>query len=269
MKTSVPARGERAPAVLVIAGSDPSGGAGMQGDLATLAAVGAFGMAVPTALTVQSRRGVRRAQALPPAAIEAGIRAVLTRQPVDAIKIGMLHDAAVASAVARALARFRGSIVIDPVLRPTRGRPLARGDLVGALLRALIPRAAVVTPNLEEASALCRHPVRDIELMLAAGCALCEIGAACALVKGGHLAGDAIDVVVDARGCALIWGARRRSPRTHGTGCALSTLIAAGLARGLGGRDACLEARRRLDRALRGDHPVGRGSGSVAHRALR
>jgi len=254
--------------VLVIAGSDPAGGAGLQGDLATLAASGVFGMAVPTALTVQARTGVREVVAIAPSLVAAAIRGVLDRLPVDAVKIGMLHDAAVAAAVAAALSRFRGPLVIDPVLRPTRGRALARRDLSGALLTELIPRANVVTPNLDEASALCRQPIRDVEQMLAAGSALRALGASCALLKGGHLAGDAIDVVVDGRGFALIWGARRCSRRTHGTGCALSTLIAVALARGLSERDACIGARRRLDRALCCDHPIGRGSGAVAHHAL-
>jgi hydroxymethylpyrimidine kinase/phosphomethylpyrimidine kinase len=259
----------RAPAILIVAGSDPSGGAGLQGDLATLAALGAFGMAIPTALTVQARSGVRRVQALAPDVVVAAIRGVLARQPVDAIKIGMLHDAAMAVGVARAIVGCRVPVVLDPVLRPTRGRPLAERDLVAALRAELVSCATVVTPNLDEASALCRHPVHDVEQMLAAGSALHGLGAACVLLKGGHLAGDAIDVVVDARGFALVWGVRRRSRRTHGTGCALSTLIAVGLARGLSGRDACIEARRRLDRALQTDHPIGRGSGAVAHHALR
>lgn len=258
----------RAPSVLVIAGSDPSGGAGLQGDLATLAAAGASGMAVPTALTVQSRSGVRRVEPVAPARVAAAVRGVLDQQPVDAVKIGMLHDGAVAAAVASALRRFAGPVVIDPVLRPTRGRTLAQRGLASALRGVLIPRASVVTPNLDEASALCRQPIRGVEQMVAAGSALVALGAQCALLKGGHLVGDAIDVVVDGRGFALVWGVRRRTRRTHGTGCALSTLIAVALARGRSGRDACIEARQQLDRALCSDHPIGRGLGAVAHHAL-
>ena len=151
----------RAPAVLVIAGSDPSGGAGLQGDLASLAALGCQAMAVPTALTVQGPRGVRAVQALNPAWTRRSIEALLDRQPVDAIKVGLLHNAATARSVASALRGYAGPVVLDPVLRPSRGAPLTRDDLQRALLDRLWPLLSVATPNLDEAEALCGLAVND------------------------------------------------------------------------------------------------------------
>lgn len=262
-------RTARAPAVLVIAGSDPGGGAGLQGDLATLAALGCYGMAVPTALTVQAPSGVRTVAPVAASLIAQTLTELLRSLAVDAIKIGMLHDAATVRAVTRALRGFEGPVVLDPVLRPTRGRSLSTRNLAGALLDELWPRLRLATPNLDETAALCGHAIDDVETMIAAASALRQLGAGAVLVKGGHLRHrEAIDVLADEGGLVLLSAPRRRSARTHGTGCALSTCIAANLARGLEVRAAAIDARTRLDRALGVDHPVGRGTGSVAHAAL-
>ncbi len=259
----------RAPAVLVIAGSDPSGGAGLQGDLASLAALGVYGMAVPSALTVQGPGGVRSVQSLPPAFTARSIATLLDSLPVDAVKIGMLHDATTARAVARALRGFAGPVVLDPVLRPSRGRSLAARDLLDALLDTLWPRLSLATPNLPEAAQLCGLPLIDLEHSLAAAQALQQLGCDAVLLKGGHAVGDPVDLLVDDAGAMMICGPRHLTPRCHGTGCALSTAIAAGLAAGRPLRQACVDARLAMDRALGSDPPVGRGTGAIAHTALR
>jgi len=258
-----------APAVLTIAESDPSGAGGLQGDLATFAAIGVYAMAVPTALTVQDSDGVRAVHPLDPRVAAQSITALLERGRVDAVKIGALHTAAMAEAVHGALSGFPGPVVLDPVTHRVARRKYVDQALRELLLMEMIPRATVVTPNLNAASALCRHPIRDIELMIAAASALQIRGADCVLVKGGGLAGDPVDALVTEASFALLWGTRHDLPRTKGGGSAISAAIAAALARGEDPRDACIEARIRLDRALDTDHVVGRGTGSISHHALR
>ncbi|MBN2357922.1 MAG: hydroxymethylpyrimidine/phosphomethylpyrimidine kinase [Deltaproteobacteria bacterium] len=263
------ASGRRAPAVLVIAESDPSGAAGIQGDLTTLAVIGRYGMAVPTALTVPGDRKARAVHPLSPAIAAASIRALLEELPIDAVKIGMLNTAEMARAVAGALRGYRGPLVVDPVTHRVERGSYVDKRLRGVLLDLWIPRATVVTPNLNAASALCGVEVRDLDMMLSAGQALHDLGARCVLVKGGGLDGDPVDALVDAHSFALLWGTRHHLPRTRGGGSAISTAIAAALAAGLDPRGACIEARCRLDRALATDHPIGRGGRAIAHHALR
>lgn len=258
----------RAPAVLSIAGSDPSGGAGLQGDLATLAAMGVYGMAVPTALTVQSRSGVRAVHAIPAHITAASVRAVLDEMEVDAIKIGMLYTAATARAVARELHGFVGPVVLDPVLAASRGADLSAAGLIPLLLDVLCPETSVLTPNLDETEALCGVRPRDLEGMIACAFALASLGCGAVLLKGGHLQGAPVDVLIHQGEPTFLVGPRRITPRTHGTGCALSTAIAALLARGLDVAAACTSARARLDRALASRSPIGLGTSSVAHSAL-
>jgi hydroxymethylpyrimidine/phosphomethylpyrimidine kinase len=258
-----------APAVLVIGESDPSGSAGIQGDLTTLAALGVYGMAVPTALTVRGAGAVQRMVAIAPALTRASIGALLDELRIDAVKIGTLPDAATAEAVAEALAGYQGPLVLDPTTHRMRRTRYGDSRLRDALVDLLLPRATVVTPNLNAASALCRMPVRDLEMMIAAAAALVGVGAACAMVKGGGLDGDPVDVLVDREAFSLLWGTRHHLPRTRGGGSAVATAVAAALARGASPRQACIDARIRLDRALATDHPIGRGTPSIAHHALR
>src|SRR5262245_2647620 len=186
------------PAVaLTIAGSDPSGGAGLQADLKTFHAFGVYGAAVVTALTAQNTRGVRSVADVAPDVVGAQLDAVLDDLAVVAAKAGMLHRAAIVEVVASALAARRDVIlVVDPVLRATAGQALAEADVADALARRLLPLAALVTPNLAEAAALTGRAVHDLATMADAGRALVDLGAQAALVTGGHLAGPARDVLV-------------------------------------------------------------------------
>jgi len=268
MNSTSTASERRAPTVLVVAESDPSGAAGIQGDLTTLAVIGRYGMAVPTAFTVPGGRKARAVHALSPRVAADSIRALVEEMPIDAVKIGMLNTAEMARAVAAALRSYRGPIVVDPVTdRVQRGRYVDK-RLRAVLLDCWIPRATVVTPNLNAASALCGVEVRDLDMMLSAGQALHDLGARCVLVKGGGLDGDPVDALVDAQSFALLWGNRHNLRRTRGGGSAISTAIAAALAAGRDARSACIEARCRLDRALATDHLIGRGGRALAHHAL-
>lgn len=255
--------------VLIIAGSDPSGGAGFQGDIATITALGGRSMAVPSALTVQGPSGVQQVAPLPAKQIAAAIRALRKNFVIDAVKIGMLHDLATVTAVRRALKDLSAPIVLDPVWRPSRGRSLATRGLLDAIVAELWSLLHVVTPNIPEAQELCGWPLQDLEQRIAAAQALQDLGTHAVLVKGGHDDGEqAIDVLASEDKVDLLHSPRLHSNRTHGTGCALSSAIAAGLAQGFTTLRACQAAKRALDAALRIDHQLGRGGRSVAHAAM-
>jgi hydroxymethylpyrimidine/phosphomethylpyrimidine kinase len=225
--------------VLTIAGSDSSGGAGIQADLATFARFGVQGATAVTAVTAQNARGVIAWSAVDPALVKAQIDAALAPK---AVKSGMLANAQIVATVAAALAgRNLGPYVLDPVTVSGSGHRLAEGDLMPAILEQLVPLADLVTPNLGEAAAMTGETVRDIDGMARAARALIQRGARAVLVKGGHLEGDlAIDVLCDASGVRYFERPRVRVP-THGTGCRLSAAIAAGLALGAP-LDAAVEA---------------------------
>jgi hydroxymethylpyrimidine/phosphomethylpyrimidine kinase len=241
---------DAAPAVLTIAGSDPSGGAGIQADLRTFAALGAFGAAVVTALTAQNTRGVRAIETVSPAFVTQQLDAVLDDLEVRAVKTGMLGRAAVVEAVAdRLAATATVPLVVDPVLGATAGQPLTEPQAIDPIRRRLLPLAALVTPNLAEAEALTGRPVSTASEMRAAARALVDLGARAALVKGGHLAGAALDVLYD--GMTFHELTAPRIPGTfHGTGCTLSAAIAVGLARGATLREAVAEAQRYVTEAI-------------------
>lgn len=257
------------PQVLVIAGSDPSGGAGLQGDIATLSYLGCCPLAVPSALTVQAPRGVRSVHALSAKSTFAAVKRLLSDFEIHAIKIGMLHDVATLRAVARALQNYAGPVVMDPILRPTRGQSLSTHALPEAMLAELWPLLDVGTPNLPEAEYLCGLKLETLEMRIAAAQALCDLGCGAVLLKGGH-ADDAlaVDVLAEESGLAFLTGPRRQSSRNHGTGCALSSAIAAGFAFGHDTQGACLFGKQALDAALNIDHVIGKGNHSVAHAAM-
>lgn len=259
----------RAAAVLVIAESDPSGSAGIQGCLTTLAGLGVYGMAVPTALTVRGKNGVQSVSSLPTHVTADAVKTILQEMPVDAIKIGTMHNAETALALSRVLRDFKGPVVVDPMTHRIQRERFVDSRLRDILLEQFVPRARVLTPNLKSASALCGQEINDLEMMLAAANALVDMGATCTLVKGGGLDGDAVDVLVDQQSIALLAGVRRISGRTRGGGCAMSTAVAAALAQGMSPREACIDARQRLDNALCSDHPVGRGTPSLSHLSMR
>jgi hydroxymethylpyrimidine/phosphomethylpyrimidine kinase len=254
------------PIVLSIAGSDPSGGAGLQADLKTFAAWRVYGTAVVSALTAQNTRGVYARHPLPPAFVRAQLDTLLTDVAIDAVKTGMLPDAATVEAVAAGLRRVPTvPLVVDPVFMSTSGHALADAPAVDALRATLLPLAHVVTPNLDEAAALARAPVRTRTDMQAAARALVEMGAHAALVTGGHLQGSAYDVLYTDERLFEFDAPRVSIAPVHGTGCALSAALAAALARGEPLARAVERAKDYVRRALERAEAVGHGLPSLDH----
>ncbi|MFT4097137.1 MAG: bifunctional hydroxymethylpyrimidine kinase/phosphomethylpyrimidine kinase [Rhodoblastus sp.] len=265
----------RIPNVLSVAGSDPSGGAGVQADLKTFSAFGCYGMAAITALTAQNTVGVRAVHVPPVDFLVTQLDAIFEDIAVDAVKIGMLATGAIVSAVADRLAHHGArNIVLDPVLVATSGDSLGASDVVDALITRLMPLASVATPNIPEAARLVgRDVAAEPDDMARAGAELLARGARAVLVKGGHGDGaEAVDVLVTAAGAEHFTAPRIATRNTHGTGCSLSSAIAAGLARGAALPQAVIEAKAWLTDALRAADglSVGRGHGPLDHfHALR
>jgi len=258
------------PTVLTIAGSDPSGGAGIQGDLKTFAALGAYGMAAITAITVQNTRGVTRVEALDPDLVAAQIDAVLSDIAPDAIKIGMLATGAIVRVVADAIEAFRRArgpvpVVLDPVLAATRGGALLEDAAIEDLKTRLLPLAASVTPNAIEASRLTGAPVRSVDDAGAAARRLVAMGAASAIVTGGHLDGPPVDVLYDGAHVIPLEGERIAGADTHGTGCAYASALAVGLARGDRLETAARQAKKFVAEAIARAPKLGRGRGPIGH----
>jgi hydroxymethylpyrimidine/phosphomethylpyrimidine kinase len=260
----------RYPRVLSIAGSDSGGGAGIQADLKTIAALGCYGMTAITALTAQNTLGVRSIHAVPLPHLIDQVDAVVEDIGVDAVKIGMLHSAETVRTVAAALQRHQlTQVVLDPVMVATSGAKLIDAEAIEVLVRELFPLATVVTPNLDEAALLVGQPLKTEADMEAAARQLIERGARAVLVKGGHLAGDTVSDLLLARGAAPQWmrDARIPTPNTHGTGCTLSSAIASHLALGADLSEAVLRARAFVRGALEAGARVrtGAGSGPLNH----
>ena len=251
------------PVALSVAGSDPSGGAGIQADLKTFHRFGVYGEAVLTLLTVQNTQSVSRVELLDPELVREQIGAVLTDIRPAAAKTGALGSAAIIAAVAEALEDL--PLVVDPVMISKHGAPLMAAEAGEALRRVLLPKALLVTPNLHEAAALTGLPVETEEQMLAAGRRLLEMGPQAVLVKGGHLAGWATDVLVTAGSVDWFRGERIDTPHTHGTGCTYSAAITALLASGAPLREAVAEAKRFIAAAIATNPGLGRGHGPVNH----
>ncbi|MGV3573259.1 MAG: bifunctional hydroxymethylpyrimidine kinase/phosphomethylpyrimidine kinase [Ramlibacter sp.] len=265
-----PAPAFRYPRVLSIAGSDSGGGAGIQADLKTFAALGCFGMTAITALTAQNTLGVRSIHAVPLAILRDQLDAVVDDIGVDAVKIGMLHSADTVREVAAGLRRHAlRTVVLDPVMIATSGAVLIDNEAVDVLVRELFPLASVVTPNLDEAALLVKASLRDEAGMEAAARRLLAMGANAVLLKGGHLAGDTVSDLLLARDGEPQWmrGPRIRTPNTHGTGCTLSSAIAAHLALGAALPQAVQQARAFVRGALQAGANVrtGAGSGPLNH----
>lgn len=257
------------PNVLSIAGSDPSGGAGIQADLKTFGALGCHGMAAITALTAQNTQGVAGIFTVPPAFVAAQIETLFDDIRIDAIKIGMLGAPEIVAAVAACL-RERPEIpaVVDPVLAATSGHALGSAEVGAAILRDLAPHATLLTPNLGEAAALSGRAVAaSLVEMEETGRALVSAGVRAVLVKGGHLDGDATDILCTADGCTPFAGRRIATRNTHGTGCTLSSAIAALLAQGAPLPEAVRRAKSWLEGALAAADglDVGTGHGPVHH----
>lgn len=252
---------------LTIAGSDSGGGAGIQADLKTFAAHRVHGTSAITAITAQNTLGVRSWLATPVQMVRDQIEAVAADIGSDAVKIGMLATAGIVEAVAAALADFSlRNIVLDPVMIAKGGDRLLHADAVGALRTWLLPRADVVTPNIPEAEVLVDGRIASLQQMHDAARRIQDLGPRVVLVKGGHLDGpESIDVACTPAGIFEIRGPRIATRNTHGTGCTLSSAIAANLANGLALEEALREARRYLEGALRHAPDVGHGHGPLNH----
>jgi hydroxymethylpyrimidine/phosphomethylpyrimidine kinase len=256
----------RIPRALTIAGSDSGGGAGIQADLKTFSAFRVFGMSAITAVTAQNSTGVQAVENLPPAFVAAQLRSVLKDFGADAAKCGMLSTAAIIEAVAGALREHPvPNLVVDPVMVAKSGDPLLQPDARKALVERILPLALVVTPNLHEAEALAGQPVRDRAGMEAAARRIHAMGPRHVLVKGGHLPGEAVDLLWDGQGMTAFTAPRIESPNTHGTGCTLSAAIAAGLALGQPLGEAVGRAKAYVTRAIREGFQAGHGVGQLRH----
>ncbi|GLS56395.1 bifunctional hydroxymethylpyrimidine kinase/phosphomethylpyrimidine kinase [Methylobacterium gregans] len=256
---------------LTIAGSDSGGGAGIQADLKTFSALGVYGASVVTALTAQNTLGVQAIHDVPPDFVTAQCDSVFSDLAVAAVKIGMLSRASVIAAVAASLDRHAGTIpvVLDPVMVATSGDRLVGDDAVAALRGTLMRRADLITPNLPEAAALLDEPVAASEAEAESqGRRLVERGARAVLIKGGHAGGsESTDLLVTPTCVRRFSAARAPTRNTHGTGCTLSSAVAAGLARGLDLPDAVEAAKTYVSGAIAAANrlAIGRGHGPVHH----
>lgn len=256
------------PIALTIAGSDPGGGAGIQADLKTFHQFGVFGTSVIAALTAQNTVAVTGVHTVPVAFVRAQLDALAADLPPAALKSGMLATAGVIAEVADFIeAEERGSrYVFDPVMVSTSGQRLLEPDAEAALRERLLPLAAIVTPNLDEAEILVGHPVREAAAMERAGAALLALGARAALIKGGHLDGASlVDILVTPGGTARFERPRITTTSTHGTGCTLSAAITAGLALGRPLERAVADALDFVARAIAAAPGLGSGHGPLNH----
>jgi len=254
--------------VLIVAGSDSGGGAGVQADIKTVTALGGHASSAITALTVQNTRGVFDVAASPPPLVVAQMRVVLEDLGADAIKTGMMGDTRLVEAVAEAFSDFAASIprIVDPVMVATSGDRLLPESAVDAVRRLLVPGAALVTPNAPEAEILTGRAVDTLDGQRRAADRLLEAGAMAALVKGGHVDGPVIfDVLVDHHSEKILETPRQATRATHGTGCTLASGIAAGLARGMTLQSAVALSHAFLQEAIRRAPGLGSGRGPVDH----
>jgi hydroxymethylpyrimidine/phosphomethylpyrimidine kinase len=251
---------------LTIAGSDPSGGAGLQADLKTFHRFWVYGEAVVTLITVQNTRGVTRVDSLPAQLVMQQLEAVLEDIPPHAAKTGALGSKEVVAAVAAAAEAFPFPLVVDPVMLSKHGARLLDDEAARLLVDRLLPRAFLLTPNLDEASAFTGLAVNDRTSMIRAAGKLIALGAANVLVKGGHLAGDALDILLTASGEVHEYSAARvATPHTHGSGCTFSAAITAELAKGTALAEAVRRAKDFVTRAIATNPGLGGGQGPLNH----
>jgi hydroxymethylpyrimidine/phosphomethylpyrimidine kinase len=253
--------------VLIIAGSDSGGGAGVQADIKTVTVLGGYASTAITAVTVQNTLGVSAIHAIPAAIVEAQARAVLDDIGADALKLGMLGDVAMVEAVARVLADTPTlPAVIDPVMIAKGGAALIAAPALNALRRLLVPMAILLTPNAPEAAALTGLPVATTDDLRRAGEALLAAGCRAVLMKGGHIDGDTVtDVLMSAAGETTFSGPRIATRHTHGTGCTLASACAVGLAQGMGLEAAVARAWAYTAEAIRRAPGFGAGGGPIDH----
>jgi hydroxymethylpyrimidine/phosphomethylpyrimidine kinase len=251
---------------LTIAGSDSGAGAGIQADLKTFAALGVYGTSAITAVTAQSTVGVTEIFELAPKIVAAQIDTVISDIGAQAVKTGMLANAAIVETVAERIARYNlKNIVVDPVMAATSGDLLVKKSAVQTLRAQLIPLAMVVTPNLFEANALTGLTIGNARDMRRAAQKIVDMGAQSVMIKGGHRRGPATDLFFDGKKFRLLRSARIRTVHTHGTGCTLSAAIAAYLARGEKLESAVMHAKTYITAAIRKGFAIGAGHGPVHH----
>jgi hydroxymethylpyrimidine/phosphomethylpyrimidine kinase len=252
--------------VLIIAGSDSSGGAGIQADIKACAAFGAYSMTAITALTAQNTLGVHRVELVSPDMVKAQIDACVEDIGVDVIKIGMLGSEAIIRAVHAAIEPLDALVVLDPVMVSTSGDALLEEGAVTLMKELLVPIADLVTPNVPEAEILTGLTVTDTDVLSKAGDAILKMGAYAALMKGGHLdTKSVVDVLVSEDGASVMTGPRLHTRHTHGTGCTLASAIAAALSLGANLDEAVASARDYVFEAIRTAPKLGQGNGPLNH----
>ncbi|NUJ99749.1 bifunctional hydroxymethylpyrimidine kinase/phosphomethylpyrimidine kinase [Streptomyces lunaelactis] len=253
------------PRVLTVAGSDSGGGAGIQADLKTMLALGVHGMSVLTAVTAQNSLGVQGAWELPVEAVRAQYRSVVDDIGVQAVKTGMLASAPLVETVAELLALTDAPVVVDPVGVSKHGDPLLAASALDSVRKKLLPLATVATPNLDEVAQLTGVVVEDETGMRRAADAVLGFGPRWALIKGGHLAGDAVDLLSDGTEEHWLRAPRHDNRHTHGTGCTLASAVASGLAKGMSVPEAVRAAKEYVTGAIAAGFALGDGIGPVDH----
>ena len=252
--------------VLTIAGSDCSGGAGIQADLKTMSAHGMYGMSVITALTAQNTTGVYGIQEATPDFVAQQMDCIFTDIVPDAVKIGMVSSAALIDVIADKLEEYHAkNVVVDPVMVSTSGSRLLAEDAAKQLILRFLSLAVVITPNIPEAEVLYGRKIQTVEDMTAAAAEIGKNTGSAVLVKGGHHLNDANDLLYQAGKATWFYGERIENPNTHGTGCTLSSAIACGLAAGLSLEDSVRQAKAYISGALRANLNLGKGSGPMNH----
>ena len=257
---------ESVPRAMTIAGSDSGGGAGVQADLKTFAALGAYGTSVLTAVTSQNTLGVTEVVELPTSSVRSQIDAVISDIGTDVVKTGMLSSAAIIEAVAAKLEEYSlTNLVVDPVMVAASGDRLLREDAIDTLRTRLLPLARVVTPNVPEAEVLVGRKLESLDDYRNAAREIVDMGPAAAVVKGGHATGPATDILFDGNEFRAFTVQRIDTTSTHGTGCTFASATAVGLAKGLSVREAVAEAKKYVTAAIRRAFPVGKGHGPLNH----
>ena len=252
--------------VLTIAGSDSSGGAGIQADLKTFSAHGVFGMSVITAITAQNTVGVSDIENISSKMVAAQIKAVFEDIDVHAVKIGMVSEIPIIETIARELIFYKAkNIVMDPVMISKSGTHLLKPEAKETLIKTLLPVATLVTPNILEAEAITGIKIKDHEDMKEAAYKIHSLGIQNVLVKGGHLDGDAADILYDGKNIKMFVTKRINTKNTHGTGCTLSSAIAANLAKRLSLEEAIQQAKTYMFTAIENSFDLGKGVGPVHH----
>ena len=254
------------PKAMTIAGSDSGGGAGIQADLKTFAALGVYGTVTLTAITAQNTIGVTGVHEIPTDMIVAQMDAVMGDIGADAVKTGMLSSQEIVEVVAAQVAKHGiRSLVVDPVMVAKSGDALLRDDAVNAVCTKLVPLAAVVTPNIPEAEALTGTTIESDDDVREAARRIVSMGARTVVVKGGHREGPAADVLYDGSEFQVFTAPRINTVNTHGTGCTFASAVAAGLAQGKSVEEAVGQAKEYVTKAIRASFPIGQGHGPLNH----